>query len=59
MYDMFKGQVTVAKAMLTKASLKEPEVVLELQFSMKAAFPDPVLLRQLVLTMPVSSANAE
>jgi hAT family C-terminal dimerisation region len=55
---MHKGQVTVAKAMLTKASLKDSEDVLDL-LSMKAPFPELVLYGQLVLTMPVSSANAE
>ena len=57
--DRLKGQVTVAKDMLTKASLKDPEDVLDLVLSMKAAFPDLALFGQLVLTMPVSSANAE
>lgn len=57
--DRLKGQVTVAKDMLTKASLKDPEDVLELLFSMKTAFPDLALFGQLILTMPVSSANAE
>jgi hypothetical protein len=36
--DRLKGQVTVAKDMLTKASLKDPEDVLDLVLSMKAAF---------------------
>jgi hypothetical protein len=56
--DRLKGQVTVAKNILTKASLKDPEDVLDLVLSMKAAF-DLALFGQLVLTMPVSSANAE
>ena len=46
--------------MLTiKASLEDPEDMLDLVLSMNAAFPDLALLGQLVLTMPVSSANAE
>ena len=58
--DRLKGQVTVAMDMLTtKVSLKDPEDVLDLILSMKAAFPDLALFGQLVLTMPVSSANAE
>lgn len=57
--DRLKGQVTVAKDMLTKASLKNPEDVLDLVLSIKDAFPDLALFGQLVLTMPVSSANAE
>ena len=44
--------------MLTKASLKDTEDVLDLVLSMKTAFPDLALFGQLVLTMPVS-ANAE
>jgi len=62
---MLKGQVTVVtcKAMLTKEaslrSLKDPEDVLVHLLPLKAAFPDLVLFAQLVLTMPVSSANAE
>jgi hypothetical protein len=35
-----KEQVTVAKEILTKASLKDPEDVLDLVLSMKTAFPD-------------------
>jgi hypothetical protein len=47
--------------MLTKASLKDTEDVLNLVLSMKTAFPDLALFGhngQLALTMPVSSANA-
>ena len=44
--------------MLTKASLKDTEDVLDLVLSMKTAFPDLALFGQLALTMPVSSANA-
>jgi hAT family C-terminal dimerisation region len=56
--DRLNVQVTLAKEMLTKASLKDPEDVLDLVLSMKTAFPDLALFGQLVLTMPVS-ANAE
>jgi len=49
--------------MLTKEaslrSLKDPEDVLDHLLPLKAAFPDLVLFGQLVLTMHVSSANAE
>jgi len=59
--DMLKGQVTVVKAMLTKEaslkSLKDPEDVLDHLLPLKAAFTDLVLFKQLVLTMPVSSAK--
>ena len=59
--ELLKGQVTVAKAMLSRsgASLSHPEDVLQLLMSMQTAFPDLVLFGQLVLTIPVSSANAE
>ena len=57
--DRLKVQVTVAKEMLTEASLKDPEDVLDLVLSMKTAFPDLALFGQRVLTMPVSSANVE
>jgi len=49
--------------MLTKEAslrlLKDPEDVLDHLLPLKAAFPDLILFGQLVLTVPVSSANAE
>jgi hypothetical protein len=51
----------VAKDMFQLAAIhfEHPEDVLRHIISMKAAFPDLALFGQLVLTIPVSSANAE
>lgn len=59
--DSLRGQVAVAKPMLMKAilNLKAPDDVMGRLLSMQEAFPDLIRFGQLVLTMPVSSANAE
>ena len=59
--ESLKAQVCVAKEIFKKSEtvVKTPEDVLQLLHPMTSAFPDLCRFIQLVLTFPVSSAEAE
>ena len=57
--DKLKPQIAVISEMLKGIKVETAEDILQLLWPMKSAFPDAVRFFQLVLTLPVSSAQAE
>lgn len=55
-----KPQITIIKDMVrgVKPTVQTPEDVMQLLWPMRTAFPDATQFIQLVLTLPVSSAQA-